>query len=73
MASILAGWGAALVAAHYAGSFQVPYYISAVLHIPAALLVLFVVRPIIRKRILKESDTKLPTRADAPPRAAAHR
>ena len=73
VASILAGWGAALVAAHYAGSFQVPYYISAVLHIPAALLVLFVVRPIIRKRILKESDTKLPTRADAPPRAAAHR
>jgi OFA family oxalate/formate antiporter-like MFS transporter len=73
VASILAGWGAALVAAHYAGSFQVPYYISAVLHIPAALLVLFVVRPIIRKRILKEKELsgRLPSRPFGSP-AGAH-
>ena len=40
MASIMAGWGAAAVAAAYAGSFEVPYYIQ---------------RPIIRKRIAGES------------------
>jgi OFA family oxalate/formate antiporter-like MFS transporter len=56
LASILAGYGAALVAAQYAGSFQVPYYISAAFDITAAILALFVLRPIIRKRIHKESN-----------------
>jgi OFA family oxalate/formate antiporter-like MFS transporter len=54
LASILAGYGAALVAAHYAGSFQVPYYISSAFDITAAFLALFVLRPIIRRRIGKE-------------------
>lgn len=54
MASILAGWGAAAVAAAYAGSFTVPYYIAAVLDIVAAFMALFVLRPIIRKRIAEE-------------------
>ncbi|MCX7171763.1 MAG: oxalate/formate MFS antiporter [Proteobacteria bacterium] len=54
LASIMAGWGAAAVAAAYAGSFSVPYYISAVFDIVAALLALFVLRPIIRKRIAGE-------------------
>ena len=54
MASILAGWGAAAVAAAYAGSFSVPYYISAVFDITAAILALFVLRPIVRRRIAGE-------------------
>ncbi|MEO7761685.1 MAG: oxalate/formate MFS antiporter [Casimicrobiaceae bacterium] len=55
LASILAGWGAAAVAAMYAGSFSVPYYISAVFDITAAVLALFVLRPIVRKRIAGEA------------------
>jgi OFA family oxalate/formate antiporter-like MFS transporter len=55
LASILAGWGAAAVAAVYAGSFEVPYYISAAFDIIAAFLALFVLRPIIRKRIAGET------------------
>jgi OFA family oxalate/formate antiporter-like MFS transporter len=55
MSSIMAGWGAAAVAAHYAGSFSVPYYIAAVFDVIAAVLALFVLRPIIRKRIAGEA------------------
>ncbi|MGB8339820.1 MAG: oxalate/formate MFS antiporter [Burkholderiales bacterium] len=54
LASIMAGWGAAAVAALYAGSFSVPYYIAAVFDIIAAILALFVLRPIIRRRIAGE-------------------
>ena len=53
-ASIMAGWGAAAVAAAYAGSFTVPYYIAGVFDLTAAALALFVLRPIIRKRIAGE-------------------
>ena len=52
--SILAGYGAAAVAALYAGSFTVPYYIAAAFDIIAAVLALFVLRPIIRRRIAGE-------------------
>lgn len=54
LASIMAGWGAAAVAAMYAGSFVVPYYISAIFDITAAILALFVLRPIVRRRIAGE-------------------
>jgi len=54
LASIMAGWGAAAVAALYAGSFSVPYYISSVFDLIAAALALWVLRPIIRKRIAEE-------------------
>lgn len=54
LASILAGWGAAAVAAMFAGSFSVPYYIAAVFDITAAILALFVLRPIVRRRIAGE-------------------
>ena len=53
--SILAGYGAAAVAAFYAGSFTVPYYIASVFDIIAAVLALFVLRPIIRRRIAGEA------------------
>jgi OFA family oxalate/formate antiporter-like MFS transporter len=55
VSSIMAGWGAAAVAAHFAGSFSVPYYIAAVFDLIAAVLALFVLRPIIRKRIAGEA------------------
>jgi len=54
LSSILAGWGAAAVAAAYAGSFSVPYYIASVADIIAAFMALFILRPIIRKRIAGE-------------------
>lgn len=55
MASIMAGWGAAAVAAVYAGSFSVPYYIAAAFDLVAAVMALFVLRPMIRKRIAGEA------------------
>ena len=55
LASIMAGWGAAAVAAHYAGSFSVPYYIASAFDLTAAALALFVLRPVIRKRIAGEA------------------
>jgi len=51
LASILAGWGAAAVAALSAGSFSVPYYISSVFDICAAILAYMVLKPIVRRRI----------------------
>ena len=54
LSSIMAGWGAAAVAAAYAGSFSVPYYIASVSDIIAAFMALFILRPIIRKRIAGE-------------------
>jgi MFS transporter, OFA family, oxalate/formate antiporter len=54
LSSIMAGWGAAAVAAAYAGSFSVPYYIASIFDIVAAFMALFILRPIIRKRIAGE-------------------
>lgn len=54
LSSIMAGWGAAAVAAAYAGSFSVPYYIASAFDIVAAALALYILRPIIRKRIAGE-------------------
>ena len=54
VASIMAGYGAALLAAHFAGSFTVPYYIAAVFDITAAILAFFALRPLVRGRIAKE-------------------
>jgi len=53
-ASILAGYGAALLAAYFAGSFTVPYYIAAAFDITAAILAFFALRPLVRGRIAKE-------------------
>ena len=58
LASILAGWGAAAVAAVYAGSFTVPYYIAAVFDLIAAVLALWVLRPVIRRRIAEEAGAR---------------
>jgi MFS transporter, OFA family, oxalate/formate antiporter len=54
VASIMAGWGAALVAAAFAGSFQVPYYIAASFDTAAAILAFFALKPLVRGRIAGE-------------------
>jgi OFA family oxalate/formate antiporter-like MFS transporter len=55
MASVLAGYGAALVAAYFLGSFIVPFYIAAVFCAASAALAFFALRPLIRGRIAKEA------------------
>ena len=52
--SIMAGYGAALLAAAFAGSFTVPYYIAALFDAVAAILAFFALRPLIRGRIANE-------------------
>jgi OFA family oxalate/formate antiporter-like MFS transporter len=54
MSSIMAGYGAALLAAAFAGSFTVPYYIAALFDAIAAILAFFALRPLIRGRIANE-------------------
>ena len=54
-ASVFAGFGAAALAAYFGGSFAVPFYISAVLCALAALFSLFILRPLIRGRVEKET------------------
>jgi OFA family oxalate/formate antiporter-like MFS transporter len=72
LSSILAGYGAAIVAARYAGSFQVPYYISAVFDIAAAILAVFVLKPIVRKRITGEGTADKPPSKPLGSPATAH-
>ena len=54
VSSILAGYGAAVMAAFFAGSFTVPYYITAAFDAAAAILAFFVLRRLVRSRIAKE-------------------
>ncbi len=54
VASILAGYGAALVAAYFLGSFTVPFYIAAGFCVISAVLAFFALRPLIRGRIANE-------------------
>ncbi len=60
VASILGGYGAALVAAAFAGSFAVPYYVGACLNVLAAVLTFFVIRPLVRGRIAREAPKEVP-------------
>jgi OFA family oxalate/formate antiporter-like MFS transporter len=53
-ASIVGGYGAAALAFAFAGSFIVPFYIAAGLNFLAAVLILFVIRPLVRNRIARE-------------------
>ena len=55
LASVFAGFGAAALAAYFGGSFSVPFYISAVLCGVAAVLALFVLRPLLRRRTPEEA------------------
>jgi MFS transporter, OFA family, oxalate/formate antiporter len=60
LASILAGFGAAALAAYLGGSFAVPFYAAAVMCAVAALLSLLVLRPLVRRRIARESLAAVP-------------
>jgi MFS transporter, OFA family, oxalate/formate antiporter len=55
LASIFAGFGAAALAAYLGGSFAVAFYICAVLCAIASLFSVFVLRPLIRRRIASEA------------------
>jgi MFS transporter, OFA family, oxalate/formate antiporter len=67
MSSILAGWGAAVVAAAFAGSFQVPFYVAACADISAAVLAFFALKPLIRARMAKEVGAGVPAAATMAP------
>ncbi len=54
LASILAGFGAVLVAPALTGSFHISYYVGATLYVLAAVLALFVLRPAVRRRIARD-------------------
>jgi MFS transporter, OFA family, oxalate/formate antiporter len=54
-ASIVGGYGAAALAIAFAGSFIVPFYIATGLNFLAAILLFFVIRPLVRTRIAKET------------------
>jgi len=71
LASILAGYGAAALAARFTGSFAVPFYASSVLCVIAALFALFVLKPLVRARIAKEEPVKEARAADKTSAAAA--
>lgn len=55
LASLLAGWGAAALAAYLGGSFAVPFYAAAVLCAIAAVFSFFVLKPLVRNRIAQET------------------
>lgn len=56
LAAYFAGFGAAALAAYLGGSFVVPFYVAAVLCAIAAVFSLFVLKPLVRKRIAKETS-----------------
>jgi OFA family oxalate/formate antiporter-like MFS transporter len=55
LASVFAGVGAAALAAYLGGSFAVAFYIAAALCAIASLLSLFILKPLVRRRIAKEA------------------
>ncbi len=59
LAAYFAGFGAAALAAYLGGSFAVPFYVAAGLCAIAALLSLFVLKPLVRKRIAKETSAAI--------------
>ncbi len=65
LASILAGFGAAALAAYFAGSFSVSFYASSVLCAIASLFALFVLKPMVRARIAKEVPVEKAAAASA--------
>ncbi len=67
LASVFAGFGAAALAAYLGGSFAVPFYIAALLCGIAALLSLFVLKPLVRNRIAKETLLVAAASRIAPP------
>jgi len=67
LAAVIGGYGAAALAAVFAGSFIVPFYIATILDLLAAVLMFFVIRPLVRNRIAREvvneASSAKPTKA----------
>ncbi len=57
LAAVIGGYGAAALAAVFAGSFVVPFYIATGLNVLAAVLMFFVIRPLVRSRIAREAPS----------------
>lgn len=55
LGSVFAGFGAAALAAYFGGSFSIPFYFAAILCAVAAILSVFVLKPLVRNRIAKET------------------
>ncbi len=64
LAAYFAGFGAAALAGYLGGSFAVPFYVAAVLCAIAAIFSLFVLRPLVRSRIAKETRLSAATGTD---------
>ncbi len=58
-ASLVGGYGAAALAVAFAGSFIVPFYIATGLNFLAAVLMFFVIRPLVRNRIAREAPAEV--------------
>ncbi|MFZ0954506.1 MAG: oxalate/formate MFS antiporter [Candidatus Sulfotelmatobacter sp.] len=54
-ASVFAGFGAAALAAYFGGSFAVPFYVASILCGIASIVSLFILRPLVRRRIADEA------------------
>ncbi len=54
-AALFSGWGAAAIAAAFAGSFAAPYYIAAVCDVIAAGLAFFLLKPIARRTVARRA------------------
>lgn len=70
VASIIGGYGAAALAAVFAGSFIVPYYIGTCLNLLAAVLIFFVIRPLVRNRIAREVPKEVSVTKETTPSVA---
>jgi len=57
LAASFAGWGAAVLAAHFGGSFAGGFYIAAILCGVASLCAVLILRPLLRSRIAKETQS----------------
>jgi OFA family oxalate/formate antiporter-like MFS transporter len=57
-AAIFSGWGAARVAAAFSGSFQAPYYIAAGCDLFAAVLAIFVLKPMVRAKLASRNAAR---------------
>ncbi|HUJ25788.1 MAG TPA: oxalate/formate MFS antiporter [Myxococcales bacterium] len=67
--SILAGYGAAFLAAYFSGSFAVPFYLSALQCLIAAFLAFFALKPLVRRQIAREAEAAPAATAPAAARA----
>jgi OFA family oxalate/formate antiporter-like MFS transporter len=59
-AAMFSGWGAAVIASAFAGSFAAPYYIAAGCDVIAAALAFFALKPIARRTVARGENPSRP-------------